>query len=79
MLPKTVIKAAGAVIIALALTSPAQAKEDNLLGMLIKLNDLVRKLQNTDIEYEIDRTIKYNIQQYGEKKRLEKLQKQGHI
>jgi cytochrome c556 len=77
-LPKAIIKAMGAVIIALCLyATPAQAHE-NLVKVMIKFHNLVHALEQLDkdeLEYEIEKTIIHNLEQWSKQKQFELNQK----
>jgi|DEB0MinimDraft_10_1074344.scaffolds.fasta_scaffold11201_8 hypothetical protein len=64
------------VVVMLALSTPAKADDNPIKGLII-LNNLIKKLQNIDIKYEIDRTIQHNLEVWSRNKVYEKRLKQG--
>jgi len=57
----------------LALSTSAQAHE-NIFSVMIKFHNLIHSLEQMDkdqLEYEIERTIIYNIEQWGKQKQQE--------
>ena len=78
MLPKVIIKAMGAAVVALCLfATPANAHE-NLVQVMIKFHNLVHALEQLDkdeLEYEIERTIIHNLEQWSKQKQFELNQK----
>jgi len=64
------------VVVMLALSTPAKADDNPIKGLII-LNNLIKKLQNIDIKYEIDRTIQHNLELWSRNKVYEKRLKQG--
>tara|TARA_R110000803_G_scaffold126384_3_gene193871 strand:- start:2758 stop:3024 length:267 start_codon:yes stop_codon:yes gene_type:complete len=77
-LPKAIIKAMGAVTIALCLyATPAQAHE-NLFQVMLKFHNLVHALNQLDkdeLEYEIEQTLIHNLEQWSKQKQFELNQK----
>ena len=77
-MPKAIIKATAAVIIALCLyATPAQAHE-HLVKVMIKFHNLVHALEQLDkdeLEYEIEKTIIHNLEQWSKQKQFELNQK----
>ena len=63
-------------VVMLALSTPAKADDNPIKGLII-LNNLIKKLQNIDIKYEIDRTIQHNLEVWSRNKVYEKRLKQG--
>jgi len=64
-------------VMMLAISSPAQAHE-NFWQTIIKFHNLVHALEQMDkedIEYEIERTIIYNLEQWKRQKQFENNQK----
>ena len=62
----------------LAFSTPAQAHQ-NILETMIIFHNLIHKLEQMDksqLEYEIERTIIHNIEQWGKQKQQENKQKQ---
>ena len=64
------------VMVMLALSTPAQAEDNPIKGLII-LNNILKNLKNIDLEYEIDRTIKHNLEVWSRNKVYEKRLKQG--
>ena len=65
------------VMVMLALSTPAQAHE-NFWQAIIKFHNLVHALEQMDkkdIEYEIERTIIYNLELWKQQKQFENNQK----
>jgi hypothetical protein len=77
-LPKAIIKAMGAVTIALCLyATPAQAHE-NLFQVMLKFHNLVHALNQLDkdeLEYEIEQSLIHNLEQWSKQKQFELNQK----
>jgi hypothetical protein len=66
------------IVMMLALSTPAQAHE-NFWQTIIKFHNLVHAIEQMDksqLEYEIERTIIHNIEQWGKQKQQENKQKQ---
>ena len=58
--------------------APANAiAEDNPIKRLIILNNILKNLKNIDLEYEINRTIKHNLEVWSRNKVYEKRLEQG--
>jgi hypothetical protein len=69
---------ASIVITMIALSTPAQAHE-NFWQTIIKFHNLIHAIEQMDksqLEYEIERTIIHNIEQWGKQKQQENKQKQ---
>ena len=63
---------AGAVfVVALAFSNPAYADDNPIQGM-IKFKNLIEALKSVDIQYEVNRIIQYNLENYGRQKVYEK-------
>ena len=63
---------AGAVfMIALAFSNPAHADDNPIQGM-IKFKNLIEALKTVDLQYEVNRIIQYNLENYGRQKVYEK-------
>jgi hypothetical protein len=66
------------IVMMLALSTPAQAHE-NFWQTIIKFHNLIHAIEQMDksqLEYEIERTIIHNIEQWGKQKQQENKQKQ---
>jgi hypothetical protein len=66
------------IVMMLALSTPAQAHE-NFWQIIIKFHNLIHAIEQMDksqLEYEIERTIIHNIEQWGKQKQQENKQKQ---